>query len=245
MSDGGWDRRQGNPAAMIAAVIPTLNAGQTLPRTLAALVEPDAFGHCPVGPVVVSDGGSNDDTVALAARAGAIVIRGPRGRGRQLAAGADAALAAGANALLFIHADSVPGAGWRTEAAAFIANPANSQHAAAFRFVLDDSAPAARRLERWVAWRCRALALPYGDQGLLIGAAFYRALGGYRPLELMEDVDLMRRVGRRRLVMLDAPMLTSAARYADGYLRRSARNLGCLALYFAGLPPRTIERLYR
>ncbi len=230
---------------MIAAVIPTLNAGPTLMRTLAALGEPEGAGHRLIGSVVVSDGGSDDNTVSLAARAGAIVVQGPRGRGRQLAAGANAALAAGADWLLFIHADTVPGADWRAEADAFIAHPVNTRRAAAFRFALDDPAPAARRLERWVAWRLRMLALPYGDQGLLIGAAFYRALGGYRPLELMEDVDLVRRIGRPRLVMLGAPMLTSSARYTHGYLRRSARNLGCLGLYFAGLPPLLIERLYR
>mgnify|MGYP005670492027 CR=1 FL=1 len=62
----------------------------------------------------------------------------------------------------------------------------------------------ARRLERWVAWRCRVLALPYGDQALLIGKEFYREIGGYRALPLMEDVDLVRRIGRARLVLLDA-----------------------------------------
>ena len=61
---------------------------------------------------------------------------------------------------------------------------------------------AGARLERLVAWRCRVLALPYGDQGLLIARALYDAVGGYRPLPLMEDVDLVRRLGRRRLAAL-------------------------------------------
>ena len=60
----------------------------------------------------------------------------------------------------------------------------------------------------------------------------------------MEDVDLVRRLGRRRLQALDHTALTSAARYRRGYLRRSARNLACLSLYFAGLPPARIARLY-
>ena len=71
-----------------------------------------------------------------------------------------------------------------------------------FAFALDDAAPQARRLERLVAWRCRVLALPYGDQGLLISRALYDAVGGFRPLPLMEDVDLVRRLGRRRLAAL-------------------------------------------
>jgi hypothetical protein len=60
----------------------------------------------------------------------------------------------------------------------------------------------------------------------------------------MEDVDLVRRIGRARLSVLDCAATTSAARYGAGYARRSARNLACLALYIAGVPPRLIVRLY-
>lgn len=108
------------------------------------------------------------------------------------------------------------------------------------------SAPAARRLEAAVRWRCRLLALPYGDQGLLLPAALYRALGGFRELPLMEDVDLARRLGRHRLVALAVDAVTSAARYRrDGYVARPLRNLCCLALYFLGVPPLLLQRLYR
>jgi hypothetical protein len=87
--------------------------------------------------------------------------------------------------------------------------------------------------------------MPYGDQGLLIQRDLLAQVGGMRPIPLMEDVDLVRRLGRRRLVALDADAVTSAARWErDGYLRRSARNLCCLALWFAGVPPRWIVRLY-
>ena len=61
----------------------------------------------------------------------------------------------------------------------------------------------------------------------------------------MEDVEIIRRIGRRRLVMLDAAALTSAARYRrDGYRRRTARNFICLTLYFLGLSPNSLVRLY-
>ena len=87
--------------------------------------------------------------------------------------------------------------------------------------------------------------MPYGDQGLLIERAFYRQLGGFHALPLMEDVDFVRRIGRHQLVVLDADAITSAARYErDGWFARPMRNLGCLALYFAGLPPTVIRRLY-
>jgi hypothetical protein len=114
-----------------------------------------------------------------------------------------------------------------------------------FRFVLDSADRRARRLERIVAWRGRVLGLPYGDQGLLIHRDLLRAVGGMKPMPLMEDVDLVRRLGRRRLRALPADAVTSAERWErDGYLRRSTRNLLCLSLWFAGVPPRLIRRLY-
>jgi hypothetical protein len=135
--------------------------------------------------------------------------------------------------------------GWAASAAAFIADPTNGGRAAVFRLVLDDADPRARRIERLACWRGRVFGLPYGDQGLLIAADFYRALGGYRPLPLMEDVDFARRIGRRRLVRLDAAAITSAARYrAGGWWLRPIRNLAILALYFLGAPLRLLQRLY-
>jgi hypothetical protein len=87
--------------------------------------------------------------------------------------------------------------------------------------------------------------LPYGDQGLLIHRDLLASVGGMRALPLMEDVDLVRRLGRKRLIALPADAVTSAVRWErQGYLRRSARNLGCLSLWFAGVPPRLIQRLY-
>jgi rSAM/selenodomain-associated transferase 2 len=219
----------------LAAVIPTLNAAQSLPATLAALA-----GR--VDRMVVADGGSTDATCAIAAAAGALVVQAPRGRGSQIAAGI---AAAGAPWLLVIHADTRPAPGWQEAAAAFMADPANAGRAAHFRFALDDASPQARRLERAVAWRCRALGLPYGDQGLLVHRDLLARIGGFRAIPIMEDVDLVRRIGRRHLVALDAAFVTSAARWrAEGWWRRSARNLGCLTLWFLGVPPARIARLY-
>ena len=78
----------------------------------------------------------------------------------------------------------MPIAGWSRAgrprcAALYRARRTRRRAPAISRFALDDAAPAARRLERIVAWRCRALALPYGDQGLLIARALYDAVGGF------------------------------------------------------------------
>lgn len=221
----------------LSIVIPTSNAAETLPDTLAAL-----RGSALPGEVIVADGGSTDASVALAREAGARVVLAQRGRGTQLAAGA---AAASGNWLLFLHADCRLEPGWGTAVDAFLADPEAASRAAYFDFAVDDTAPAARRLERIVAWRCRSLALPYGDQGLLIARTLYDAVGGFAPLPLMEDVDLVRRLGRRRLVRIGARCFASAHRYRrDGYVRRPLRNLLCLGLYFAGVPPARIVRLY-
>ena len=93
--------------------------------------------------------------------------------------------------------------------------------------------------------RTALLRLPYGDQGLLIPRRLYDAIGGYKPLPLMEDVDLVRRLGRKRTVILRTAALTSAARYKrDGYGRRIIRNLTCLSLYYMRVPVPVIARLY-
>jgi len=221
----------------ISVVIPTLNAAATLPDTLAALCSSAMLGE-----VIVADGGSSDETAARAVAAGARVVVGPRGRGGQLAAGA---AAASGNWLLFLHADCRLEPGWERAVDAFLRAPAAEARAGYFDLALDDPAPAARRLERLVTWRSRFLALPYGDQGLLIARRLYDAVGGFAPLPLMEDVDLVRRLGRRRLVRIGARCVASARRYRrDGFVRRPLRNLLCLLLYFIGVPPARIVRLY-
>ncbi|MDP2259924.1 MAG: TIGR04283 family arsenosugar biosynthesis glycosyltransferase [Caulobacter sp.] len=218
----------------LSVVIPTLTAAEGLAATLAALD--------PADEIIVVDGGSRDGTAALARDLGARVIETAPGRGCQLAAGAASATA---DWLLFLHADTVLPPGWRDVVAGHFSAPRAMERAACFRFALDDDSPQARRLERWVAWRVAALALPYGDQGLLIHRTLYDAVGGYRPLPLMEDVDLVRRLGRRRLTVLDASATTSARRWRqDGWLARSARNLLCLALFHIGVPAERIARLY-
>ncbi len=216
----------------LSVVIPALAATSTLARTIAALGGAAAE-------LVVVDGGSPDATPALARRLGARVVTAPRGRGVQLAAGVAAATGPW---LLLLHADTRLAPGWAPAVRERMAEPGRAWF---FRFALDDDAPAARRLERAVAWRCRVLALPYGDQGLLVHRDLLAQAGGIRPLPLMEDVDLVRRLGRARLGAIGIDAVTSAARWRrDGYLARSARNLACLSRWYLGVPPARLARLY-
>lgn len=229
---------------MISVIVPTLNAEAGLSATLSALVPAVVEGL--VREVIIVDGGSSDRTLAIADQAGATVLHAGSGRGRQLAAGAEAARQPW---LLFLHADTILETGWEREAGAFVERVDAGLRpavAAAFRFSLDDLGFKPRLIEAGVALRCTLLRLPYGDQGLLLPRRLYATVGGYRELPLMEDVDLLRRLGRSRTIILRARAVTSAIRYRrDGYVRRSTRNLACLALFYFRVPTRLIARLYQ
>ena len=220
----------------ISVIIPALNAEAVVPAAIAAVREDDVE-------IVVVDGGSGDGTVTGARQAGAKVIASDKGRGQQLRRGGEEAVG---DWLLFLHADTRLQAGWRKDAAAFAANPANETRAAVYTYALDDLSPQARRVERLVGWRTRVLGLPYGDQGLLISRGHYDRLGGFRAMQLMEDVDLVRRIGKPNLTVLGTRAVTSAARYRrGGWWARPLRNLFCLMLYYLRVPPRILMRIYR
>lgn len=229
--------------AMISVVIPTLNAEAYLARCLTALVPAAVDGV--VREVVVVDGGSSDATATIADDAGANFVKAERGRGLQLAAGAAAAKS---RWLLFLHADTVLQPGWEEEALNFMRDVDYGERppaAAVFRFALNDAGFWPGYLQAMVGMRCALFALPYGDQGLLISRQLYDSLGGYRPLALMEDVDLVRRLGRRRLHFLRSRAITSSARYRrSGYPLRMLRNVACLGLFYLRVPTRYITRLY-
>ena len=223
--------------AQISILVPTLNAEGDLPACLAALMEGLHAGL--IRELILTDGGSSDATRAIADAAGAEWVEGPASRGGQLRRGA--ATARG-NWLLVLHADTVLEAGW-SEAVAL--------------HIKDDRCPAyfqlafrARGIKpAWVAgWanlRAALFALPYGDQGLLVRKADYDRVGGFPDQPLMEDVALVRALGRP-ITALPICATTSPARYArSGWLRRGARNLWTLAQYFAGADPARLARSYR
>jgi rSAM/selenodomain-associated transferase 2 len=224
--------------APVSVVIPTLNAADRIGPCLGALGR--AVGEGVIREVIIVDGGSSDAIAEVAEAVGARLIAAPRGRGAQLAAGARAAKG---EWLLFLHADTVLPAGWSAAVLAHIA----SRPGKAGYFGLGFDAPglAPRLVAAWANLRSRLLGLPYGDQGLLISRRQYDATGGYAEIPLMEDVALVRRIGRCRLAALGLAVETSAARYAaDGWLRRGWRNLTTLALYFLGADPERLARRY-
>ncbi|HSF96811.1 MAG TPA: TIGR04283 family arsenosugar biosynthesis glycosyltransferase [Thermohalobaculum sp.] len=225
-------------SAPVSVVIPTWQAANSIGPCLAALTEGLMEGL--IAELILADGGSDDAIAEIAEAAGARLVVAPRGRGRQLAAGAEAARGAW---LLFLHADTVLAPGW---AAAVLAHMnRHPDRAGYFALRFDAAGLAPRLVAGWANLRARLFGLPYGDQGLLVSRALYAQSGGYPEIPLMEDVALARRLGRRRLARIGAEVVTSAERYArDGWLRRGWRNLTTLALYFLGMSPERLAERY-
>lgn len=219
--------------APISVIVPTLNAARALPGCLAALVEGLDAGL--IAELVVSDGGSDDGTQALADEWGAQIVTGPPSRGGQLHRGCAAARA---EWFLILHADTQLASGWTDAVRAHLGQGT----AAYFRLAFDRGG---RPVAAWANLRSRVFGLPYGDQGLLIPRALYARVGGYPDIPLMEDVALARAL-RGHLVPLNALAITSAEKYRQqGWLRRGTRNLWTLVRYFAGVDPQALATAYR
>jgi len=227
---------------MISVVIPTLNAEAHLASCLNALVPAAVCGV--LKEVIVVDGGSSDKTCEVADNAGARVLKFPKGRGRQLACGADAARS---DWILFLHADTVLEDTWADEVSDFLHDRAR---AGVFALQFDKKGALPSIVTFGAMLRTRFFALPYGDQGLLISQELYRELGGYAPLPLFEDVDFIERLirikGRKGLQVFKTSAITSADRYEqNGYVKQVIANFNRLMRYKFGVEPDTLAQQYK
>ncbi|UWQ25889.1 TIGR04283 family arsenosugar biosynthesis glycosyltransferase [Leisingera aquaemixtae] len=223
--------------APVSIVIPTLNAAEELPACLEHLME--GLGAGLIRELIITDGGSADETRAIAQAAGAEWISGAPSRGGQLRRGCAAARG---DWLLVLHADTRLEPGWAAAAAQHVQE--GPGHPAYFRLRFRARGLLPAWVAGWANFRARLFGLPYGDQGLLIRRQDYEAAGGYPDQPLMEDVALVRRL--EGLTALPSAALTSAARYQRaGWLRRGTRNLWTLACYFLGCDTHKLAASYR
>jgi rSAM/selenodomain-associated transferase 2 len=209
-------------------IIPVYRDADALARTLA---DTDFAG----AELIVSSV-SGDATLAplRLAYPGIVWVEAPRGRAAQMNAGA---VSARGEWLVFLHADTRLPRGWTD--AIRLASHDTGVNAGCFRFALDATSKMARAIEWGVRVRVALFGLPYGDQGIFVRRDAFEALGGYADLPIMEDVDLVRRLrGTGRLFRSALEATTSARRWErDGWLRRSARHLAMILLYFCGVAP--------
>lgn len=226
-------------SAPLSVIIPTLNAADHIGGCLSALVSASANGL--IKEVIVSDGGSDDETARFAKDMGATWLSGESGRGAQLAAGANAA---NGDWLLFLHADTWLSEGWQDDVWRHIESSADT--AATFQLAYRSDAKNARWLERRANWRARTLGLPYGDQGLLISRRLYDEVGGFQDVPLMEDVVIVRAIGKDRLSFLPSIARTCPKKYEkDGWRKRGWRNAVLTIRFMTGASPDKLAKLYK
>ncbi len=220
----------------LAVIIPALNEQEQLPATLA-----DLDGD-PSLEIVVVDGGSTDNTVALAWARGCRVISGPPGRGRQLNAGVAATTA---ELLLFLHADTRLPSRFAESVEQTLAR--REVALGAFSLAIDSDARSLSLLAGLATLRSRWFALPYGDQALFTTRARFGQVGGFPEIEIMEDfvfVRRMRRVGH--IVTLPERATTSARRWRNlGVVQTTLINQVIVCGYAAGVKPARLARWYR
>lgn len=218
----------------VAVLIPTLNEAAHIG---AAIEHVRRLG---AAEIVVADGGSSDDTVAIARSSGGVlVVEGARGRGGQMNA---AAYAARSPVLLFLHADTRLPDGSIARVAETLADPAVT--GGAFRVRFDDQ----HRALQLFAWFSRfdTLLTTFGDQGYFMRRADFLSVGGFPHWPLLEDVELrrrLRRIGAFRKLPVAAT--TSARRFrARGPWRAQIENALILGAYAAGVSPARLARYY-
>lgn len=221
----------------VGIVIPTLNEASNLPglaEDLAALgIDKE---------IVVADGGSSDETVAIARSLGLCVVDTESGRGAQMNAGARQLAV---DWLCFLHADVRLGKPALADLERTIADP--DAVAAVWRLEIDAPGYWFRVIEFGAALRGRFLGLAYGDQGLLIRSTLFRSIGGFRETPIMEDVAMVREIRRTgTLRTLPSAIKTSPRRWLrEGPVKTWIRNAALVSAYRAGVSPERLARWYR
>jgi rSAM/selenodomain-associated transferase 2 len=222
--------------SVISVIIPTLNEEGVLAATLQRARQPG------VREIIVVDGGSMDATRAIAASFADVVLSAPCGRAAQMNAGAARATS---DILLFLHADTWLPEGFTGGVRAACATP--GVIGGRFDVQLEPSTPLLWLTGELINVRSRLSRIATGDQAIFIRRTVFERLGGYATIPLMEDIDLTRRMKRAgRVACLRERVTTSARRWQQNGIVRTILLMWTLrALYFWGVSPEQLQRLYR
>jgi rSAM/selenodomain-associated transferase 2 len=211
----------------IAVVIPALDEASQVTSAIRSAQVPGENVQ-----ILVVDGGSQDDTADRARSAGAEVLRGERGRARQLDVGWRSTKA---EVVLFLHADTRLPERWLPAVRAALADSRVAGGAFGLQF---DELDGLLRLIGWVAGlRARLLELPYGDQAIFVRRTVLERVGGIPDVAVMEDLDLVSAIkAEGRLALLPLQVVTSSRRYrGQGVLRTAVRHVLALAAWRLGV----------
>jgi len=221
---------------VLSVIIPVLDEAAGIQTMLQSLQTLRTRGH----EIIVVDGGSRDNTVALAEQLADRVECGARGRARQMNTGAR--LARG-EILWFLHGDS------RVDASADLRiQQAVSAGAAWGRFDIRLSGDRwlLRIVETMMNWRSRFSGIATGDQGIFVSRVLFEQIGGFTEIPLMEDIDLSKRLKKYGdPACLRQPLVTSSRRWErDGILHTIALMWYLRLAYFLGVPAERLAAYY-
>ena len=219
----------------LSVVVPALDEAGQIAATLASARGPL------VAEVIVVDGGSADDTAALARGAGATVLAAARGRARQMNAGAAAATG---EVLLFLHADTRLPPGFDTAVVDALADDAVV--GGRFDLRLEPATPFLDLTAALINLRSRLTGIATGDQALFVRRHVFAVLGGFEDIPLMEDVAFTRALRRRgRIACLRARVVTSSRRWLHhGPVRTVLLMWWLRLLFWWGVPADQLKRRY-
>ena len=228
----------------ISMILPVLNEAEAIEpnlRDIRASISPENQENCNLE-IIVVDGGSQDNTVAIAESMEIQVISADPGRASQMNAGARIARG---EILLFLHADTQLPERFDRIVLELLEDPATI--AGAFELSIDGRGWGLRVIETGVKWRSRCFSLPYGDQGIFLRSQVFQEIGGFAQLPIMEDFELMRRLKKLgKIAIAPAAVLTSARRWQKlGLLKTTLINQIVIIGYYCGVSPDRLLRWYR
>ncbi len=221
----------------ISVVIPVLNEAQNLRELIPLLL---SNGGNLVVDVIVVDGGSRDESCAVAELLGAKVVRSASAsRAIQMNLGAQSVRG---NIIYFVHADTRPLRSYAKD----IQNAINQGYlAGCFRYRFDSDS-FLLRLNSWFT-QFNGIFCGGGDQTLFITRDFFNTLGGYdAKFCLMEDFELVRRIKiQTKFFIIPKTITVSARKYAENsWLRVQLVNLLLVTLFHLGMAPETLKKSY-